>query len=435
MADLRRIPSTDRLMRDPGLASYPLATRSAAARAAIARIRDDGLDPDLAPLLAAEEAARLSGPNLGRVINLSGVVLHTGLGRARLAPRAVDAVRSVAEGHANVEFDLDTGRRGDRQAHVRDLLCRLSGAESALVVNNCAAATVLTLAALCGGREVVLSRGQMVEIGGSFRLPEIVLQSGCRLVEVGCTNRTSPRDYQRAITEETAALLRCHPSNYRIIGFTNEVSSCELAALAHEAGVLMIDDVGSGCFVDTTVYGLAKEPTVPESIAAGSDVVLCSGDKLLGGPQAGIILGKSRFIDVIAAHPLARAFRIDKLTLAGLEATLGLYVEGREKEVPVWKYLARSPAEIRALARRLRVNERAEIVPSVSEVGGGSLPGQSLPTYVLAVPGEVEQLLSGLRQWPTPIIGRIEDGRVLLDPRTLELSEVGPVREALHALT
>ncbi len=440
---MRQLPSVDRLMRSKALAAFPEPTRAKAARAAVAaareRMRAEGFPGEES---IEEEAVRLarsmSAPSLRPAVNMSGVVLHTGLGRARLAPEAAEALLAAAGSHALVELDAETGRRGDRQEHVRGLLCELTGAEDALVVNNCAAAVALTLTALCAGGEVVLSRGEMVEIGGSFRMPDIVAQTGCRLVEVGCTNKTHLADYRAAMGEEVAALLRCHRSNFKMIGFTDEPSGREVAELAHAAGTLFIEDLGSGCLVDTTRYGLPKERTLQEALADGVDVVTASGDKLLGGPQAGLILGRSELVRRIARHPLARALRVDKLTLSALEATLRLYAEGRPEQIPVWRYLSRDLREVRRMALALRSASGipATVEPGVTEVGGGSMPGAGVPTWRVGLRRpDPDALLAQLRAADPPVIGRIEDGRVWLDPRTLEPDEVKLVKSIMGSLS
>jgi L-seryl-tRNA(Ser) seleniumtransferase len=439
--DLRRLPQVDQLSRAECLREYPEAVRTEAARRAVAHVRERLLadDPPEASVeeIAEREAMRLVRPGLRPAINLSGVVLHTGLGRARLAPAAAAQLREAGEHHAVLEFDLEEGVRGDRQDHVRGHLQRLTGCDDAYVVNNAAAGVVLALAALAGGREVVLSRGQMVEIGGAFRMPEIVETSGCRLVEVGCTNKTRLSDYERALGDETGAILRCHTSNYRIVGFTAQPERSELAALAQASRIPFIDDAGSGCLVDTRRFGLPKEPTLQECVAAGADVVIASGDKMLGGPQAGMILGRKEMIDTIRKHPLARAFRIDKLTLAALEATLRLYVEGREMEIPTLRYLGRSLEEVRATAERLcrAVGDSATVEASVTEVGGGSAPGTGVPTCCAVVrTGDPERWARALRTGDPPIVGRIQDGALWLDPRTVEPDEVERVERALGEL-
>lgn len=425
-------------MQSPQLAEFGEGVRSMAARAAIAELRRTGGDPESAPEVARDHARRFADPGTPSAINMSGVVLHTGLGRARLAPSAAAAVARAASDHSAVELDLDSGRRGDRQSLVRDLLVRLTGAEDALVVNNGAAAVLLSLSALCSGREVILSRGQMVEIGGSFRMPEIVRQSGCRLVEVGCTNKTRTSDYEGALSSETAAILRCHPSNFSIVGFTSEPRVEELAAVTRKAGVWLIDDAGSGLLLDTRDFGLPRYPTIGETVSAGADLVIFSGDKLIGGPQAGIVVGRAEAIGTLARHPLARALRVDKLTLAGLRATLLLFVDNRVREISIWEAIGRDLDSIRQIAKRLQRDcpVPCEVVQSVTEIGGGSLPGASLPTWVLAIRADrPEALLAALRRGSPPIIGRIEDGKVLLDPRTLATEEAEPVRRSLRGLS
>jgi L-seryl-tRNA(Ser) seleniumtransferase len=421
------------------LSAYAEATRVEAARRTVDSLRRSilaGSPVDLkrAEQFAAEEAERLRRRSLRPAINLSGVALHTGLGRARLADSVAEHVRAVAESHAIVEFDEGSGKRGDRQDHVRDLICGLTGAEDAFVVNNAAAAVFLSLASLCGGREVILSRGQMVEIGGSFRMPDIVRQSGCKLVEVGCTNKTRLSDYAEAITDDTAAILRCHPSNFRIVGFTEEPTVDELATFARENGVLCIDDQGNGCLVDTSAYGLPREPTLIDSVRGGADVAIASGDKLLGGPQAGMIVGRREVLARIRKHPLARAVRIDKLCLAALEATLRLYVEDRVDEIPLHRYLGRPIEDVRGMAERLASSYRGGHVlqSGLTEVGGGALPGTGVETVRVGLEAsDPEELARQLRAWDVPIVARIERDRVWLDPRTLDEDEVEIVQAAL----
>jgi len=443
VSGFRNLPKVDALAASDMLAAYPERVRVSAARAAVDRLREalrNGQAPDLQnpEVLALAEAKRLSRPSLRRVINLSGVVLHTGLGRARLAASVAEEVAQVAAAHSAVELDLDTGKRGDRQSHVREHLRELTGAEAAFVVNNAAAGVLLSLTALCAGRPVVLSRGQMVEIGGQFRMPDVVRQSGCQLVEIGCTNKTHLGDYEQALSahaEASGAILRCHPSNYKIVGFTSEPAPEDLARLAHERGWLMIDDVGSGCLLDTTQYGLPREQTMQEALASGADVVIASGDKMLGGGQAGLIVGSAAAIDRIRRHPLARAVRIDKLSMAALEATLRLYRHGRHHEIPTWAALGRDLDQVRALAERLAAaRPGSEVAEGRTEVGGGSAPGASVPTWRVALEGNADELARALRVLDTPIVGRIEDGRLWLDPRTLEDDEVAEVEEALGRL-
>jgi L-seryl-tRNA(Ser) seleniumtransferase len=441
MEEFRHLPKVDELAKSPELALFPLAVRVRAARAAVevlrGEIKEGNRGCGTAAELGAELAQRMSEPSIRSTINLSGVILHTGLGRARLAPSVAAHVAAVAASHSAVEIDLGTGRRGDRQEHVRELLCLLTGAEDALVVNNAAAGVFLTLSALCGRLEVILSRGQMVEIGGSFRMPDIVTQSGCRLVEVGCTNKTRMSDYEEAIGEDTMAILRCHPSNFKIVGFTEEPSIQELAGLSKQHDILLIDDQGSGCLIDLTRFGLPAQPTLPGSIAGGADITIASGDKLLGGPQCGMIVGKKVLIAQIKSHPLARVARVDKLTLAGLEATLRLYSEGREAEIPTIRYLSRSAIEIKKMAIALAKAYKpgATVEEGFSEVGGGSVPGESLATWRVCLSAPNPELLAKeLRTGKPAIIGRIEQDKVWLDPRTLDESEVQDVVRTLSNL-
>ncbi len=434
--DLRGLPQVDALARVPELSGYPESVRVAAARSAVAGARESlrsGSDADPVALAIAE-AERRVGSTLRGAINLSGVILHTGLGRARLAAPAVARMHEVAAGYANIEFDLASGERGDRQGHVRDLLRELTGAEDALVVNNAAAGVTLALATLAAGRDVVLSRGQMVEIGGSFRLPEIVVQSGCRLVEVGCTNRTRLEDYVRATTTETAGWLRCHPSNYRIVGFTSEPSLSALAAAAHANGVGLWDDQGNGCLVDMARYGAPPVETLPQSVQH-AHVSIASGDKLLGGPQAGIIVGRADQIREISRHPLARAFRIDKLTLAALEATLRLYTTGRAEEIPTIQAIAMPLDEVRRAAETLAEAWPGSIVgQGKTEVGSGSVPGDGIATWRVGLTGEPIKVARELRLGNPPVVGRIEANRVWLDPRTLSTDELPAATAALRRL-
>ncbi len=432
MAKFQHIPGVDALAQSAELASFPPSVRIEASRYATSSARDRAKAGET---MAAETildtaigfAKQTTSPSLTSAINATGVILHTGLGRAMLAGAAVEMIHSVAANHSLTEFDPETGERGDRQSHVRELLQDLTGAEDALVVNNCAAGLFLTLSALCSNAEVILSRGQMVEIGGSFRMPDIVRQSGCQLVEVGCTNRTRQEDYEDAITEATAAILRCHPSNFRIVGFQSEVSVGELREVADRRGILLLDDVGHGCVIDPTKYGLPAHPTLRNSIEAGADIVLASGDKLLGGPQAGLILGRKNLIATIKQHPLARAVRIDKLTLAGLEGTLRLYREGRESEIPLWQSVGRDMATIKRMANRLAkaFAGSARVEAGTTEIGGGSMPGVTLPTWRVGLESASAQRLGkALRMSSPPVVGRIENQLVWLDPRTMSQAEV-----------
>ena len=361
-------------------------------------------------------------PSLRSVINATGVIIHTNLGRALLSAEAQQAMMDVAANYNNLEFDLESGKRGSRYHHAEELLKELTGAEAALVVNNNAAALVLMLSALAQDHSAIVSRGQLVEIGGGFRIPDIMAQSGARLIEVGTTNRTRIADYADAIVDDTVMLMRIHASNFRIIGFVENPTLEELAQLAHERGIALVDDIGSGALLNTEDYGLLHEPTVGESITAGADLVLFSGDKLLGGPQAGIIIGRKPLIDKLKKHPLARALRADKLCYAALGATLDHYRKNEvTQKVPIWRMIATRSDELQARALQWsRQVRQGEVIRSESAVGGGSLPGTTLPTAVLALdPPSTDEFMAKLRQASPPVIARISDGRVLLDPRTV----------------
>jgi L-seryl-tRNA(Ser) seleniumtransferase len=370
----------------------------------------------------------LAQPSMRPVINASGVILHTNLGRAPLSKEATAAMELVAADYCNLEFDLDSGARGSRNVHVEQLLCQLTGAEAALAVNNNASAVLLALTALAKRKEVIVSRGQAVEIGGGFRVPDVMRQSGAKLVEVGTTNCTYIYDYEQAISPSTAALLRVHTSNFRVEGFVHSIALEEMAALGKKRGLPLFDDLGSGCFLDTTVYGLAPEPMVQQSIALGVDLVFFSGDKLVGGPQAGIIVGKRLFVDKLKKHPLARALRIDKIRLAGLAATLVHYLKGEALgKIPVWRMISMPVDEVgrRAMLWAQALGDLAKVIEGETMIGGGSLPGSTLSTRLVAV-GDKEgrrnlaQLLArGLRHNEPPVIGRINGDVLLLDPRTV----------------
>ena len=383
-------------------------------------------------------AELLLQPTLRPVLNASGVIIHTNLGRAPLSREAMAAMEAVSRGYSNLEFDLTGGERGHRQVHLETLLCQISGAQAAMAVNNNAAALLLALTALAKEREVIISRGQAVEIGGGFRIPEVMQQSGARLVEVGTTNRTYLSDYQQAITSDTAALMRVHASNFRIIGFVESTPLEDLVRLAHEHGLLLLDDLGSGCLIDTSQFGLAAEPTVQESVAAGADLSLFSGDKLLGGPQAGIIVGREELVARLRRHPLARALRMDKASVAALAATATHYVRGEALEkIPVWRMIAMPLATIERRARRWAraVGAPARILHGRSMVGGGSLPEEGLPTRVIAIPAHggrsVTELAQRLRLGQPPVIGRIEHDQLLLDPRTVAPEDDSALVEAV----
>jgi L-seryl-tRNA(Ser) seleniumtransferase len=433
----RDLPSVDRLAASPALAHLPRPAAVAAARAALAEARtnlESAIPADrILPALVARAVA-LARPTLRPAINATGIVLHTNLGRASLARSAADAVATVGAGHTALEIDPVTGGRGDRQSACAALLRALTGADDALVVNNNAAATFLAIAALAPAKPVLLSRGQMIEIGGHFRLPDVIAQAGGVLVEVGTTNRTRIADYERALTDETGLILRCHPSNYRVVGFTEEASLVELVALARRSGVPFGDDLGSGALVDLAAFGLTDEPRVQDSVRAGADLCWFSGDKLLGGPQCGILLGRSARIQRLKGHPLARTLRPDKLTLAALEATLRLYQAGRAwDEIPTLRRIARPDHEIRAACERVAAQvPDTVVVPTLSEIGGGSLPGRTLPSFALAIDGDAVQIARTLRDDDTPVIGRIERGRLLLDLRAVDPDDEAPLVAAMR---
>ncbi|MGB9839337.1 L-seryl-tRNA(Sec) selenium transferase [Thermovenabulum sp.] len=373
--------------------------------------------------------------SLKKVINATGVVLHTNLGRAPLPKEVLENINNIASGYSNLEFDLDEGERGERYSHVKNLLIDLTGAEDAMVVNNNAGAVLLCLSALSKGKEVIVSRGELIEIGGSFRIPDVMLQSGAKLVEVGTTNKTHLYDYERAINENTSLLLKVHTSNYRIIGFTSSVERYELKKLAEKYDLVFMEDLGSGVFVDLRKYGIPYEPTVQDSVKAGVDVVTFSGDKLLGGPQAGIIVGRREIIEKIKKHPLNRALRIDKLTLASLEAILKIYLEGNMEKIPVIKMISKDLETLQKDAEKLaeglnsilKEKGNAVVLDDLSEVGGGSLPGVQLPTKVVAlrVYGlEPEEISKRLRSAKIPVIGRINKNEYLLDVRTMNEEDI-----------
>jgi len=378
----------------------------------------------------SDQLDKLENPVLRPVINATGVVIHTNLGRAPLSKETIAAMDTVSRDYSNLEFDLPTGKRGSRYVHIEDLLCRLSGAESGMVVNNNASAVLLALSAVARRKEVIVSRGEAVEIGGSFRIPDVMRQSGAKLVEVGTTNRTYIDDFRNAITPSTAALMRVHSSNFQVIGFTHNVTIEELGELGKQVGLPVLDDLGSGCFLDTSIYGLAPEPMVQQTVAAGVGLACFSGDKLLGGPQAGIIVGKKQLVDKLKKHPLARAVRTDKTRIAGLNATLLHYLRGEAVEkIPIWRMIAASPDEIgsRAVAWAEAFGKTAEVIDGESMVGGGSLPGSTLPTRLVAIgrggtmsATAVQTLARKLRNHKElPVIGRINEDVLLLDPRSV----------------
>ncbi|MDO8587462.1 MAG: L-seryl-tRNA(Sec) selenium transferase [Armatimonadota bacterium] len=449
-AALRDIPSVDKMLGHPGvkllMETHPRPVVVDAVRESVDAVRallrsgeevaSDEVSPDALVHVIEEFVAKASEPSLRRAINATGIIIHTGLGRAPLAEAAREAVKA-ASGSCVLEIDRETGKRGSRTVHVEPLLCELTDAEAATAVNNNAAAVFLAMNTLARGGEVIVSRGQAVEIGGSFRIPDIVRRSGCRLVEVGTTNKTRIEDYENAITDETMLILRVHPSNFRVVGFVEETPLEELVALGRELAIPVMDDLGSGALIDLSEWGLTGEPMVQESVRAGCQVVTFSGDKLLGGPQAGIMVGTREAIDECKSNPLARALRLDKLTLAALEATLRLYRDPCEaaKEIPVLRSITASPAEIEDRANRLAEglvsvvgpDFEVTVVGGVSQVGGGSLPGQDLPTSMVALksPGlSADDLSEGFRGHSVPIFGRISEGLFLLDARTITDEEV-----------
>ncbi|NWF69553.1 MAG: L-seryl-tRNA(Sec) selenium transferase [Chloroflexi bacterium] len=429
---LRALPAVDRLLHagQELSARYGREALLGALRTLLdearAAVRDGTPAPDTDTLLLRAEAllAAALRPTLRPVVNATGVIIHTNLGRAPLSQAAQQALLDVAGQYSTLEFDLDDGKRGSRLLHAEPLLCAVTEAEAGFAVNNAAAALVLLLSELAQGREVLLSRGQLVEIGGSFRVPDIMAQSGARLVEVGTTNRTRVADYAQAITPESALLMRVHASNFKQIGFVESAPLDEMAAVAHAHGLLLVDDLGSGALLNTEDFGLEHEPTVQESLRAGADIVVFSGDKLLGGPQAGILVGRKAVIARLKRHPLARAVRADKLCLAALSATLEHYRRGEAvQHVPVWQMIARPLSDLQQTAQRWRQAldwPPAAVIAGESTVGGGSLPGATLPTALLALPvRQPDDFLARLRAAAPPVIARISDARVLFDPRTV----------------
>lgn len=442
---LRKLPAIDKLLASPLLVeleeAQPHRLIREAAQETVEMLRQQILDEqaelpemdiDAVVKKVAQRVMHKSQPSLRRVINVSGTVLHTNLGRAPLSQEALQAISEVAQGYSNLEYDLDKGVRGKRFTHVEELLCKLTGGEAATVVNNNAGAVMLSLAALAGGKSALVSRGELIEIGGSFRIPDIMAASGVRLVEVGTTNKTHLEDYEQALTSETSLVLKVHTSNYRILGFTHAVESQELVRFAHQHQVYVLEDLGSGLLIDLSGYGLPKEPTVRESLSSGIDIVTFSGDKLLGGPQAGMIVGKKEAIDKIRRHPMARALRIDKLTLAALEATLRLYLDPKKafSKIPTLRMLSMPIEELHQCCQKLlSVLQQVlghladlEIVETHSTVGGGALPLAELPGWALSLrPKQISlnDLAQYLRQGSPPVIGRIQDHRLIIDPRTL----------------
>jgi L-seryl-tRNA(Ser) seleniumtransferase len=428
--ELRDLPSVDELAGREALCHVPRSLAVEAARSALAQAREDiraGHDPGDLAERAVGELAAATQPRLRRVLNATGVIVHTNLGRAPLAPAALARAVEVGGSYSNLEYDVGAGVRGSRQDHVAALLRRLTGAEAALVVNNNAAAVLLALAALAEGRDVVVSRGELIEIGDGFRIPDVLARSGARLVEVGTTNRTRAADYERAVGRETALLLRVHQSNFRVVGFTERPTTAALADVARRAGLPLVDDLGSGALA-----AFADEPSPAESIADGADLVCFSGDKLLGGPQAGIVVGRADLVERLRRHALQRALRADKLTLAALEGTLALHLDpaAARRELPVARMLEEPATGVRARAERLAAAVGGEVEETVARVGGGALPLAELPSFACAVE---EELAAPLRAVEPPVIAIVRDGRTLLDCRTLSDAEAAEVAAAVLA--
>lgn len=459
---LRKLPGVDNLLADalidPATQSTPKNILVRAIRETIEQFRTTILNqPDtidtqsLTPAqmitIVARQAEALRSYNLQRTINATGVVVHTNLGRSCLAQEAIDHMTDVAQRYSNLEFDLSIGKRGSRYSAVEDLLCELTGAQSAIAVNNNAGAVLLCLDTLARGKEVIVSRGELVEIGGSFRIPDVMAKSGAHLKEVGTTNRTHTRDYEQAITTDTGLLLKVHASNYSIIGFTATVPLAEMVGLGRQFNLPVMEDLGSGNFIDLTRYGLTAEPTVQDSVAAGIDVITFSGDKMLGGPQAGLIVGQKKLLDQIKTNPLTRALRIDKLTLAALEATLRLYRDERQvvERIPTLRMLLSQYEEIEARAQQLadglhqladpRLNVDLKQMPS--RVGGGALPLLALPSCCVCLNIEgvsINRLESDLRKQKPAIIGRIENDQFIMDPRTIQMDEIECIIQTFNRL-
>lgn len=456
---LRNIPQIHTLLTLPNIAAlvetYSHEEVVSALRSVIEQLRGDVLAERPVeiprfetPSFAASITKRIEWartPSLRPVINATGVIIHTNLGRAPLAKQAVAALQGASLGPSNLEFDLKTGKRGSRHTHVEDLICKLTGAEAAVVVNNCAAAVMLGLMVTAAGRSVVASRGELIEIGGAYRLPDVIVQSGATLREVGTTNKTRLNDYENAIDDTTAVLLKSHTSNFKIIGFTSAPERSDLAELAQQHGVILMEDLGSGVLIDLSPYGMGDEPVVSDILNAGVDVVMFSGDKLLGGPQAGIIAGKREIIAQLKSHPLMRAVRVDKLSLAALEATLRLYLPPHNPvvEIPVLRMLSEAVSDVEQRANRLASDLRQlglieiSVVPSISRVGAGALPERDLESYTVSVKSgshSPDALGALLRQNTPPIIGRIERGYLLLDMRTVADHDLSAITSAFEGI-
>lgn len=452
---LRSLPKTDELLKRDDLSSLEASTP----RNVILESVRDSIESVRRGILAGEPVAfdgdSIAADAIGRaasrmrmslrpVINATGIIVHTNLGRSKLADEAIAAVAEIAGSYSTLEYDVETGERGSRHVHVERLICDVTGAEAAMAVNNNAAATLLGIAGLAAGREAIVSRGQLVEIGGSFRIPDIMRQSGATMVEVGATNKTHKRDYENAITPATGLLLKVHSSNFRVVGFTEEVSLADLVEIGRRRGVAVFEDQGSGVLIDLAPFGLRDEPTVRESVETGADIVSVSGDKLLGGPQAGILAGKRETIDRLKKHPLARALRLDKMTLAALEATLRLYLDPERaiRLIPTLRMMTRPADGVAASARALAVRIATvtgesmvvETAPDVSRAGGGALPMADIPTTVVTLSPRLmsaNELETRLRLGTPTIVARIKEDRVVIDPRTLDEREEGLVVERL----
>jgi L-seryl-tRNA(Ser) seleniumtransferase len=459
---LRRIPPVDAILEDAALArlwtsaGVPRRVVVDCVRSAVGQTRtllaagsagehdEESLRRSIVAL-ALKLADEAAGPHYRKVINATGIILHTALGRAVLPERAVRQIVEQLSGYSLLQADVESGARSRRDARIEWLLQQLTGAEAATVVNNNAAATAIVLNTVAAGREVIVSRGQLVEIGGSFRLPEVMAASGAKLVEVGMTNRTHAKDYQRAITDQTAAILRVHPSNYKISGFTSEVPLEELIRIAHAHSLVLIDDVGAGALVDFSRYGFTEQPTLPDSVRAGSDLITSSGDKLIGGPQGGIILGRAPLVEAVRKNPMARMLRVDKLTLAAMEATLWLFLDAEAAldAVPTLRMIRRGLDELNEQAVRIAAavsqrakGARASCIDGSSQMGSGSLPTENIPTRLVAVESanfEPGELAARLRRGRPPVFARVHKGQLLVDPRTLLEGEEGPLVCALVA--
>jgi L-seryl-tRNA(Ser) seleniumtransferase len=459
---LKKLPGIDQLLLQlesmEALVDVPRQVVSTAARQVVSELREkilaqkpaldaQALDPELINARIQDRIRQAMLPNLKPMINATGVVVHTNLGRSCLPDEVLDNINAIAGSYSNLEYDLKKGQRGSRYSAVEALICEITGSQAAMVVNNCAGAVLVCLDTVASGGEVIVSRGELVEIGGSFRIPDVMAKSGCQMIEVGTTNRTHVRDYEQAINADTALLLKVHRSNFSVVGFTKEVSLKELVALGRQRSIPVMEDLGSGTFIDFSQYGLAKEPTVQDSVASGIDLVTFSGDKLLGGPQAGIIVGSKKWVERIKQNPFTRALRIDKMTLAALESVLRLYRDENQAvaNLPTLQFLTRPLGVLQQLADRLAAalesvgGDRLEIEvrQGSSKAGGGSLPLLELPTRCVHVkvagmsPNKVERLLR--RQSP-PVIVRIEEDTIVIDPRTLRESELQMVADALYTL-